>query len=143
MKFVVENEKKLFEKTWNVIEPKIMPGLSFGLIGELGAGKTTLVQYIAKKLGATEKVTSPTFLMQKKYQLRNQHNISALVHIDLYRMFHPKKKDLREFVSWLEDPAAVVFVEWADKITNQDYFDCIIKITPVGETSRRVDIKWN
>ena len=52
------------------------------LMGELGAGKTTLVRGVAEALGITEKITSPTFNIMKLY-LKGK---KVLVHIDAYRL---------------------------------------------------------
>ena len=52
------------------------------LSGDLGAGKTTLVKAIAKHLGVTENVSSPTYSLINEYQYGNQ----TLYHLDLYRL---------------------------------------------------------
>jgi tRNA threonylcarbamoyladenosine biosynthesis protein TsaE len=57
------------------------------LRGNLGAGKTTLTQEIARTLGVTEQVISPTFVLLKRYEVppSTSHSFSALVHVDAYR----------------------------------------------------------
>ena len=53
------------------------------LVGEVGAGKTTLVKLLAKKLGSTTIGSSPTFSLINEYPIANQ---STLYHLDLYRL---------------------------------------------------------
>src|ERR1700741_1595530 len=55
------------------------------LSGELGAGKTSFTQGLARALGVSEPITSPTFVLEKVYELSNQP-FSRLVHIDAYRL---------------------------------------------------------
>lgn len=80
------------------------------LIGELGAGKTTFVQGVAEGLGATGRVTSPTFLLMKEHDGKR-----TLRHIDLYRIANAA--ELLP-LGVLEDipPDTVVLIEWADRI---------------------------
>ena len=60
----------------------LQPGDFIGLIGELGAGKTTLVRAVARGAGITEEVTSPTFSILNRYRGR----ALTLFHADLYRL---------------------------------------------------------
>ena len=57
------------------------------LHGELGAGKTTFTQTLARTLGVTDAVTSPTFVIMKLYELQHQ-SFETLIHIDAYRIEH-------------------------------------------------------
>ncbi len=87
----------------------MQPGLFIALLGDLGAGKTSLSQAIAHGLGITEPVLSPTFTLMNQYQGRVN-----LYHLDLYRL------DVAEQVwelGWEEivEGDGVCLVEWADK----------------------------
>jgi len=88
------------------------------LEGELGGGKTTFTQGLAKVLGVKEKITSPTFVIMKKFDIRKLGNwdIKKLYHIDCYRL--DDAKDLAElgFAEILEDPKNLIVIEWADKV---------------------------
>ena len=82
-----------------------------GLVGDLGAGKTTFTKSLVKALGSKKKVTSPTFLIMRKFVLKNKRNV---YHIDAYRvtahdLAHLGVKEI------LKSPNIVV-VEWADKV---------------------------
>jgi tRNA threonylcarbamoyladenosine biosynthesis protein TsaE len=86
------------------------PGDVVGLNGDLGAGKTRLVQGAADALGAEGPVLSPTFMLVREYD-----GDPPVHHVDAYRLSGPLElEDLG-----LEDvlsPDAVVFVEWADRV---------------------------
>ena len=89
----------------------------YGLSGELGAGKTTFVQAVARTLGVTENVTSPTFVIAQTYD--TTHDVyKKLVHIDAYRL-HDEQKDTIEFSEVVSDPHTLVLVEWPDNIPGE------------------------
>lgn len=54
----------------------------FAFYGKMGAGKTTLIQAICRKLGSTDNITSPTFAIINEYNLPH----SCLFHFDFYRI---------------------------------------------------------
>ncbi|MBP6858084.1 MAG: tRNA (adenosine(37)-N6)-threonylcarbamoyltransferase complex ATPase subunit type 1 TsaE [Candidatus Pacebacteria bacterium] len=87
------------------------------LQGELGAGKTTLVQAIAKELGVEEVVTSPTFVLAKWYKTTND-NFYVLVHIDAYRVESESELETLGFQDLLKEPKSLVIIEWPEKIPN-------------------------
>ena len=85
------------------------------LAGDLGAGKTCLVQGLAAGLGIDEPITSPTFALAQHYTGR----AGALVHLDLYRLEHPVAAD--ELFAQEEEEAlalnALMAVEWAERLS--------------------------
>jgi len=85
------------------------------LSGDLGAGKTTFVKGIAKALGITEHVTSPTFVIMKIYDLENQ-SFARLVHMDAYRLKGRKHLKVLGWDELLQDPKNLIVVEWPEKI---------------------------
>lgn len=85
------------------------------LYGELGAGKTTLVQAIASELGVEELVTSPTFVIAKWYKT-NRGNFYTLVHIDAYRVESEAELKPLGFIELLKQPKALVIIEWPEKM---------------------------
>lgn len=87
------------------------------LYGDLGAGKTTFVQHLAKALGVAEPVTSPTFVIQKIYPLERQR-FSRLVHVDAYRLEDEHELAVLGWSRLLQDSTALVVVEWANLIPN-------------------------
>lgn len=64
-----------------LISEKLFPGFILGLTGDLGSGKTTFTKYLAKYMGITDTLNSPTFTILKVYN--NQPN---LYHMDVYRL---------------------------------------------------------
>ncbi len=85
------------------------------LSGSLGAGKTTFTKGIARALGVDETVASPTFVIQKTYDLKDQL-YKKLIHIDTYRL-----KSMQELVTigWndiLADPHNLIVLEWPEAV---------------------------
>lgn len=85
------------------------PGDVVCLIGDLGAGKTNLAQGLARGLGITDQVTSPTFTLINEY-----HGRLRLFHMDLYRL--EGAEDLADlgYEEYI-DGDGVTVVEWADR----------------------------
>ncbi|MES2007196.1 MAG: tRNA (adenosine(37)-N6)-threonylcarbamoyltransferase complex ATPase subunit type 1 TsaE [Patescibacteria group bacterium] len=85
------------------------------LSGDLGAGKTTFVQALARELGIERVVQSPTYVLMKSYELKNQA-FTKLVHIDAYRLNNGDEFAALEPASFLLDEDALVCVEWPERI---------------------------
>jgi tRNA threonylcarbamoyladenosine biosynthesis protein TsaE len=85
------------------------------LSGDLGAGKTTFVKAIAKVLGVTEQVTSPTFTIMRGYETSDTR-FKALVHMDAYRIENKRELGPLRFDELLTQPSTLFCIEWAEKI---------------------------
>ena len=90
------------------------------LSGDLGAGKTCLVQGLAEGLGISEPITSPTFALAQHYEGQlADGTATALVHLDLYRLEHPASAD--ELLLQEEEEAqalgAILAVEWPGRLS--------------------------
>lgn len=143
MIFSVENEQQLGQEVWRLIKDKVKAGFCVGLIGDLGAGKTTLVKAIAEQLGISEAVSSPTFTIAKLYET-NFENSTILQHIDLYRLEKASDADTEEVLDMVTRNDAITFVEWPEKVRPVlDKMNLLIKITPLSEESRKVEIREN
>lgn len=77
--------------------------------GEIGTGKTTFIQALAKNLGIKELVTSPTFVI---HMLRDSGRI-PLSHVDLYRLNNDNEVEGIGFEEYYD--TAVTVIEWADR----------------------------
>lgn len=86
-----------------------------GLSGDLGAGKTTLVQALAQGLGVQETVVSPTFVIAKFYDTTHD-TWKKLIHIDAYRIEDPKELEVLGWKDMLSDPNTLLIVEWPERI---------------------------
>lgn len=89
----------------------LRPGSVLLLTGDLGAGKTTLVQALARVYGITRTVTSPTFTLANEYPLPDG---GKLVHYDLYRLASAFGLYDLGFEEALESGARIV-IEWPEK----------------------------
>jgi tRNA threonylcarbamoyladenosine biosynthesis protein TsaE len=105
------------------------------LIGNLGAGKTTLVKGIVKGLHAAQpdEVSSPTFTLIHEYS-------PTVYHIDLYRLDRPEQVatlGLEEIF----DRTAVVLIEWGERFPHLMPEDRIeIRLRTTGENTREIEV---
>lgn len=86
------------------------PDTVLALHGDLGVGKTTFVQGLARGFGITGPVTSPTFALYSVYQGRRQ-----LVHLDAYRIESPRELEDLLIEDFLTSPWCLA-VEWPEKV---------------------------
>ena len=106
----------------------LKPPLVFELIGDVGAGKTTFTRALARGLGITQPVTSPSFTISNRYEWSAQQKRAShrgttpvanfeLIHYDFYRLEDPglMREDLAES---LANPNAIVVLEWANSVKN-------------------------
>lgn len=113
------------------------------LFGDLGSGKTTFVQGLAKGLGIKQRIISPTFIIIRKYQISNiQYPISNFYHVDLYRIENLTELKNLELGEIINNKGDMVAIEWAEKIKNllpkkriEIYFE------DLGEEKRKITLK--
>ena len=120
----------LAAKLLRELEPNKDKATVLGFVGDLGSGKTTFVQALARQLGIAQAITSPTFVIEKRYKL-NAQPWGRLVHIDAYRFNQPEEMLALEWEQTLADPQNLVIVEWADRIG---------RVMPAG--ARRLEFKF-
>lgn len=112
------------------------------LNGDVGAGKTTLVQHVGKLLGIEKKIVSPTFVLMKDYILDQADFFSKLFHIDAYRMEDDKEAQILRVREMMKESGNVVFVEWPENIDIGEHQNTIeIYIHHLGEGKRKVIIR--
>lgn len=112
------------------------------LSGELGAGKTTFAQALARALGVIEEqVTSPTFIIQKTYPLEGQA-FSTLVHIDAYRLEHSRELLALGWEELIQDPGNLIIVEWPERVADLLPKSALtMRLTYVDETHRSISLE--
>ena len=107
---VAEEVIGIYEERQNKSEAFVL-----ALHGDLGAGKTTFMQLLAGKLGVAEQVTSPTFVIMKKYPI-DEGRITQLVHIDAYRIEDVDEMLPLRFSEELTEKDTIIGIEWAENI---------------------------
>jgi len=115
---------------------KAQPGDLFALTGDLGAGKTVLAKGIARGLGITEEITSPTFTLMEIYE-----NVVPFFHFDLYRIDDPRELDALYFEEYWEGDGVSV-VEWADRAAGRLPGTAVrVTMEYLDENTRRITIE--
>jgi tRNA threonylcarbamoyladenosine biosynthesis protein TsaE len=104
------------------------------LVGDLGSGKTTFTQGLARGLGVTDPVTSPTFTLLRAYPC-GPGPIRTLLHADLYRL--EKLSDVLDLgISEMVEDDSVAVVEWGDmasSVFGPDLLTVSLAPTPAGD----------
>ena len=115
----------------------LAPGDVVLLDGPLGAGKTTFTQGLARGLGVTERVTSPTFTLVRQHRCA-AGPIRTLHHADLYRL-DSVAEVLDLSLSELVEESAVAVVEWGERahgVLGREVLE--VRLIPLGEESREL-----
>ncbi len=89
----------------------LQPGDVLALSGDLGAGKTTLIQGLARGLGITQPVTSPTFILINEYR-----STPPLYHVDCYRLEDAPAEAWAIGLDELLHNDGICAIEWADRL---------------------------
>ena len=130
-----EETIELGEKIGN----KLKKGDVIAMQGDLAAGKTTITKGIAKALGITETITSPTFCLISEY-----YGKMPLYHMDVYRL-----EGGEDFVNLGTDDMiygdGVSIIEWSEKIMEElPSRTIVLRLTPQEDGSRLIEIEnWN
>ena len=130
---------KSYQETMELGEKlaKIVPnGTTLLLLGDLGAGKTTLVRGVAKGLNITEVIQSPTFNIMKIYLKGNR----PLIHIDAYRLADLNTDiGLDEYIGY---ETGITVIEWPMFIENLLPKDAYkVTLERIGDNERKITIK--
>jgi len=131
----VSNSPAETEALGEALAAKLKPGSVIAYTGDLGAGKTAFTRGLARGLGVTERVTSPTFTIVNEYSGR-----LPLFHFDMYRL---GSSDELFDIGW-EDYLArggVCAVEWSENVSEAFEGDeIVVKIEKLSDTERKISI---
>ena len=116
-------------------------GLHVQLLGDLGAGKTTLVRATLAGLGHSGRVRSPTYTLVEPYALTREAGALELYHFDLYRFADPaewRDAGFREYF----DAGAICLVEWPQKAgTLLGTPDLVFALEPIDADRRLLEAR--
>lgn len=119
------------------IAKKIKGGECLEFIGDVGAGKTTLIKGIAKGLGSKDEVQSPSFTINRVYKTKDEIDI---YHYDFYRL-HDAGIIQHELEESVHDPNKITLIEWGESIREiLPKGHITIHIEPISEESRKVTV---
>ncbi len=125
------------EEAGRELAQKLGRGSVTALSGGLGAGKTAFVRGMAKGLGLTTRVTSPTFTIVNEYD-----GALPLFHFDMYRI---ESEDELFELGWDDymESGGIIAAEWSDKITHSLPENTVfVRIEKTGENSRSINISF-
>lgn len=112
------------------------------LSGDLGSGKTTFTQALAKALGIERRLISPTFVIVRTYAVEGNTHINRFYHIDLYRLENEQQLATLGLEELLGDTQAVTVVEWPEKAGQLLRPTIHLSFSYVDETTRTVVITY-
>ena len=111
------------------------------LTGELGSGKTTFLKGVAKGMGISRRIVSPTFILMRKYDAKKK---KVFYHVDLYRLDKDADYELENlgFNDLVKDKSSVIAIEWAEKAKKKmppgTYY---LNFNYVDDNTRKIVIK--
>ncbi len=110
-----------------------------GLCGNLGAGKTTFTKYLAEALGAKDTVVSPTFILERQYDLNNTYGYTKLVHIDAYRFEGTDEGKVLALAKRFTTPDTLIVIEWPEYMYGELPSYTKLLFAHTGEGARTVE----
>lgn len=132
------------QKIAEELASKLHGGEVLALFGELGAGKTTFTQGLARALGVARNVNSPTFIIHRSYKISSMYQVVGIKcfhHIDLYRIGDANDLGELGLEEILKQQDSVVVIEWPEKIGEllpKERID--VKFEYIGENERRISV---
>jgi len=114
------------------------------LSGDLGAGKTTLVQEIARSLGIKENVISPTFVIMKRYGIPDPLcPYDDLIHIDAHRLESSKQLLNLGWEELISNPKNLIIIEWPELVPECILEKGVLKVvlSHIDEQTRGISIE--
>ncbi len=111
----------------------------YNLLGEMGAGKTTLVKAFCKHLGVTEEISSPTYAILQEYKGVVEGKEILIAHTDWFRLKNEEELWNAGIMEYVQDDAIYCFVEWPNIVPERftEGFVCL-QITSLSATERQI-----
>lgn len=136
MQSFISHSEKETEKIGEEFASEVGAGTVLAMYGDLGAGKTAFVRGLAKGMGLTARVSSPTFTIVNEYCGERE-----LIHFDMYRL---SSADELFDIGWEDylNRGAVCAVEWSENV--EDAFDgseTVLRFEKLSDTDRRIIIQ--
>ena len=140
----LEETNKIAKNFIETLLPK-STAVTVAFYGDLGAGKTTFIQALAKEMGIEEPTTSPTFVIQKSYKtplkpdkLGQVKYFDTLIHIDAYRLESGLELSKLNFDETLKMPKTLICIEWPSNVESVLPKDVIkVDCKFIDETTRK------
>ncbi len=130
------NSEKETEDVGAAFSRTLPAGAVVALYGDLGAGKTAFVRGMARGMGISARVSSPTFTIVNEYPGQRE-----LCHFDMYRL---ESADELFDIGW-EDylrRGAVCAVEWSERVEEAfDGDEIVVRITKTSDSGRKIEIE--
>lgn len=109
---LVSDDEAATEALGRELAAQLTGGDVVALLGDLGAGKTVFSRGLARGLGITEPITSPTFAIVQEYEGPSL----TLLHMDMYRLQGEEDALAFGIEDYLDDSQAICVIEWAERI---------------------------
>lgn len=134
----ITNSSKETQKLGERFAGELKGGDFIAFYGELGSGKTTFIQGLAKGLGITRRIISPTFIIMRTYDLRSK----TFYHVDLYRTESKHNLLGIGLDQVIEDKSGIVALEWAEKMRDMLPKQRVdINFEYLGDNKRKIIVK--
>jgi tRNA threonylcarbamoyladenosine biosynthesis protein TsaE len=137
MEIVTKSSRETFN-LGKKIGSSLKGGEILAFFGGLGAGKTTFIQGLAEGMGIKAKITSPTFILMRKYE-----GNFDFYHMDLYRLEENVEKEVVNLglFDLLNNPKNIIAIEWAEKMEKALPKNAqLIQIENLNETERKITL---
>lgn len=135
MKITIPDEESMLKFGAN-LSKACTPGTIIYLVGELGAGKTTLARGFLREAGHTGAIRSPTYTLVEHYELPEKD----IFHIDLYRLSHPEEIEYLGLTDLITD-TSIGLIEWPERGEGMlPEADIICSIDLTGDNQRVIQL---
>lgn len=139
----------LLQKAGNS-QPNPKNALVVVLTGELGAGKTNLTQGVGDLFGIDRNITSPTFVIMKRYSIKEAHQtkvpnrqLKDLYHFDCYRVHSSEELVDLGWEDIVKDKNNIVFVEWGERVKDILPEDSVwVTMDSTSENERKIVVTY-